>query len=143
MNEQRPRSAEDAPELWTDANKLRLLALWFDKWDATDYADRQVLLDEGPGRNDVQRDLRAIAERLDALAAAPSPGPDLREALEKVWPKNERGHDLAVWHPAEVVALLSATPRTEASDQRPADCEHSPSSDVHRAATPRTEASDD
>ena len=67
-------------DLWTDANKLRLLALWFDKWDATDYADRQALLDEGPGKNDVQRDLRAIADRLDRAALTP-PAAIARDAL--------------------------------------------------------------
>ena len=62
-----PDEEPSIPPLWTDANKLRVLALWFDKWDATDYADRQRLLDEGPGRNDVQRDLRRIADELDAM----------------------------------------------------------------------------
>lgn len=51
-------------ETWTDAAKLRLLALWFDKWDRTDYADRQRMLDDGPGRHEVQADLRRIARRL-------------------------------------------------------------------------------
>lgn len=66
-----PLYVDPEPPLWTDANRLRVLALWFDRYDATDYADRQRLLDEGPGRNDVQRDLRRIADDLDSRAEPP------------------------------------------------------------------------
>jgi hypothetical protein len=61
-----------------------VLALWFDKWDETAYADRQAILDDesNPGKNDVQRDLRRIANELDAARAAPqADAGTLREAL--------------------------------------------------------------
>ena len=70
--------------LLTDAEKLRVLAAWFDMWDETRYEDRQRLLDDeqNPGKNDVQSDLRRIADRLAALPAA-QPAADLRAALEQ------------------------------------------------------------
>lgn len=53
----------DVPEdRFTDAEKLLLLAAWFDMWDRPE-TDRQAILDDprNPGRNEVQRDLRRIA----------------------------------------------------------------------------------
>lgn len=51
----------------TDANKLRLLALWFDKWDATAYAD-----------------LRRIADRMESAARETPPGTRLILASEDI-----------------------------------------------------------
>lgn len=61
-------TTQEPPEEWTDSEKLRLLAEWFDMWDRPE-TDRQAILDDSrnPGHNDVQRDLRRIADRLDAL----------------------------------------------------------------------------
>lgn len=58
---------EGEPSTFSDSDKLRLLAAWFDMWDATRHDDRQRILDDenNPGKNDVQRDLRRIAASLE------------------------------------------------------------------------------
>jgi hypothetical protein len=64
-----------------DWQRLVILAAWFDMWDRPE-TDRQAVLDDprNPGRNDVQRDLRRIAEKL-RLALTPSDPLDV-DALE-------------------------------------------------------------
>lgn len=54
----------------TDGDKLRLLARWFDLWDAPE-TDRQAILDDArnPGKNDVQTDLRRMADIIETLSA--------------------------------------------------------------------------
>lgn len=91
MNREAP--LDETP--FSDADKLRVLALWFDMWDKPE-TDRQAILDDKrfPGKNDVQVDLRRIAgyldqlraERIDvavlrALSEAATPGPWSFEGL--------------------------------------------------------------
>jgi hypothetical protein len=48
----------------TDAEKLRALALWFDIYD-TDREQARLILRESGNRDEVQRDLRRIADEID------------------------------------------------------------------------------
>ena len=60
MTDPTPRTEAD----FSDADKLRVLAAWFDMWDERDDVRRRSILDDQnfPGKNDVQRDLRRIAD---------------------------------------------------------------------------------
>ncbi len=60
-----PKAA--TPDL-TDSEKLLVLAAWFDMWDAANSERRQAILveDASPARNDVQRDLRRMADEMEA-----------------------------------------------------------------------------
>jgi hypothetical protein len=58
------------PSELTDAEKLRVLATWFDNFD--DWREATAKIDPGISEyRDVQRDLRRIAATLDAARAAP------------------------------------------------------------------------
>lgn len=48
----------------TDPEKLRVLAAWFDLWDDREDKRGMLLTDVG-GSDEVQRDLRRIADMLD------------------------------------------------------------------------------
>lgn len=57
----------------TDSEKLIVIAAWFDAFDAKDTEWRQRFLDDSrsPARNDVQKDLRRIADRLKKIDGEP------------------------------------------------------------------------
>jgi hypothetical protein len=61
----------------TPAQRLRILADWFDMFDGRDNAGKAALLADGPGQRGVQADLRSIAQLLPKGAGLPAGNPDI------------------------------------------------------------------